>query len=426
MQETKSGNQLKKKGLRMKVRSLVFLVFILMTGRVFAQDAVNATHCDQTRYLDEGHGRVEHIGFTKGLPVGNIKEFVVYLDKGNKDNHYAPSGWMGDFGDIKISDQFAETPHSGATCIQFIYSAKKTQNQGWAGVCWQNPPNNWGTKNGGFDLTGLNKITFWAKGAKGGEVIQKFMIGGVKGAYSDSVTVEMGPVELTQDWKQYAINLVGKDLSYISGGFGWMTSADLNPQGCTFYLDDIKFEFDPGLKAEKRAPQDMPFYVYTDKGSVKNHFVSSGWMGDYGDIKYDGAWTDNPQSGSTCIKISYCACAYQGARWAGMNWQNPANNWGDIDAGFNLSKATKLTFWARGAKGGEHIQEFKAGGISGAYADSDNPSIGPLVLNKEWTQYTIDLNGRDMSYIIGGFCWVAKADDNPGGLDMFLDEIKYE
>jgi len=29
------------------------------------------------------------------------KEFLVYLVKKSKDNHFIPSGWMGDYGDIK-------------------------------------------------------------------------------------------------------------------------------------------------------------------------------------------------------------------------------------------------------------------------------------------------------------------------------------
>jgi len=52
------------------------------------------------------------------------KEFVVYTDKGTRDNHYIPSGWMGDYGDIKINDQSMDNPHSGATSIQFVYTAK--------------------------------------------------------------------------------------------------------------------------------------------------------------------------------------------------------------------------------------------------------------------------------------------------------------
>jgi len=145
------------------------------------------------------------------------QEFVVYLDKNAKDNHYIPSGWMGDYGDIKMNDQAADNPHSGTSSMQFIYSGKKSQNQGWAGVYWQNPSNNWGNKKGGFDLTGMTKLTFWARGNKGGEILQKVMVGGItKGTYPDTATVEMGPIELTNTWKQYTVNLVGKDLSYIN------------------------------------------------------------------------------------------------------------------------------------------------------------------------------------------------------------------
>jgi hypothetical protein len=354
------------------------------------------------------------------------KEFVVYLDKSARDNHFIPSGWMGDYGDIKMNDQAADNPHGGKSCIQFVYSAKKSQNQGWAGIFWQNPANNWGNKKGGFDLTGMTKLTFWARGAKGGEVLQKVMVGGIKGTYPDTVSVEMGPIELTDSWKQYTVNLVGKDLSYVNGGFGWVTTADLNPEGATFYIDDIKFEVDPDLKPETKKQQPMPFYIYADRSTAANHFIPSGWMGDYGDIKYDGASKEDPYLGDTCIKIIYSGKATQGARWAGIFWQNPANNWGSVDAGYDLSKAVKLTFWARGAKGGERIEEFKVGGIMGEFSDSDSATIGPVILNKEWTQYTIDLKGKDMSYIIGGFAWSTNVDNNPEGATFYLDEIKFE
>jgi len=215
-------------------------------------------------------------------------------------------------------------------------------------------------------------------------------------------------------------------LSYINGGFSWETTADLNPQGATFYLDDIKFVLDSSIKPETKKPENMPFYVYADRSSISNHFIPSGYMGDYGDIKYDGASTEDAYLGDTCIKIIYTGQATQGARWAGVYWQNPANNWGTVDAGFDLSKATKLTFWAKGAKGGERIEEFKMGAIMGEYSDSDSAGIGPVILNKEWTQYTIDLKGKDMSYVIGGFCYSTNIDVNPEGATFYLDEIKYE
>ena len=366
-----------------------------------------------------------------GLAEDKPKEFMVYADKNARDNHFIPSGWMGDHGDIKINDQSSNNPHSGTNCIEFVYSAKKTQGKGWAGVYWQNPAQNWGSKKGGFDLTGMTKLTFWARGAKGGEVIQKLKVGGIgidsKAVYPDSCDIEMGPIELTDTWKQYTVNLAGKDLSYVSGGFCWVTTADLNPEGFTFYLDDIKFEVDASLKPEGKKQESMPFYVYSDVRSSKNHFIPSGWMPDANtakDIKYENANKEDPYLGDTCIKIAYNDVS--GTRWAGIYWQNPANNWGNKDAGFDLSKATSFTFWAKGAKGGERIEEFKVGRIMGEFSDSDSAVIGPVILNKEWTKYTIDLKGKDMSYVIGGFCWSTNVDNNPEGATFYLDELKYE
>jgi len=166
--------------------------------------------------------------------------------------------------------------------------------------------------------------------------------------------------------------------------------------------------------------------VYTDKGSRDNRFYPSGWMGDYGDIKIDVACKEKPYSGTSCIKVTYTAEQKQGAGWAGMYWQNPPNNWGTEPGGFDLTGATRLVFWARGEKGGEKIAEFKAGGITGEFADSDTASIENIVLKPEWKKYTIDLKGRNLSHISGGFCWAANSQDNPDGFTMYLDDIYYE
>ncbi|PIQ89311.1 MAG: hypothetical protein COV72_03725 [Candidatus Omnitrophica bacterium CG11_big_fil_rev_8_21_14_0_20_42_13] len=354
------------------------------------------------------------------------KVFNVYADKMSPDNHYIPSGWMGDYGDIKMTDESMDNPHSGSTSIKFIYSAKKAGGQGWAGVYWQNPANNWGSKDGGFDLSGMTKLSFWARGAKGGEIIDKVIVGGIKGVYPDSDEIEIGPIELTTQWQEFTVNLAGKNLSYISGGFGWVINADRNPEGAEFYIDDIKYVADPEVKPQMKGPEELPFYIYLDKGSINNHYIPSGWMGDYGDIKIDAGSKDDPYMGNSCIKIVYSGVGSQGARWAGVYWQNPPNNWGEKDGGFDLSNATKITFWARGENGGERLEEFKAGGLFGEYSDSDVAGIGPVLLTKEWKQYTIDLTGKDFSYIIGGFCWATNVDVNPEGATFYLDEIRYE
>jgi hypothetical protein len=168
------------------------------------------------------------------------------------------------------------------------------------------------------------------------------------------------------------------------------------------------------------------FKVYSDQRSPDNHYISSGWMGDFGDIKLNDRFMENPHGGTTCIKIEYTPTRSQGAGWIGMYWQNPANNWATKKEGFDLTGAKKLKFWARGEKGNEIISEFKVGGITGEFPDSDSAGIGPVMLSKEWKEYEIDLAGKDLSHIIGGFCLSANSDDNPDGFIIYLDDIRYE
>ena len=181
---------------------------------------------------------------------------------------------------------------------------------------------------------------------------------------------------------------------------------------------------------EDAKPSEMEgstkFYVYAEKGYFKNHFIPSGWMGDYGDIKFIDGWRENPQARRSCIKIIYTAQKKQGAGWAGIYWQEPANNWGTRPGGFDLTGAEKLSFYAKGEKGGEIIAELKMGGIMGEYSDSTSVSIGPIVLTPEWTQYTIDLKGEDLSNVIGGFAFVLSSMENPDGATFYLDNIAYE
>lgn len=175
-------------------------------------------------------------------PKGEFKKFFIYADQGYFKNHYIPSGWMGDYGDIKFNDSSRDNPYSRKTCIKIVYTAQKKQGAGWAGIYWQDPANNWGNLKGGYDLTGAKKLTFWAKGAKGGEIVTEFKIGGINGEHSDTASASVGPITLTPEWKEYAIELKDEDLSLIIGGFSFVISSMENPEGATFYIDDIAFE----------------------------------------------------------------------------------------------------------------------------------------------------------------------------------------
>lgn len=175
--------------------------------------------------------------------VPAFKPFYVYSDKGARTNHFVPSGFMPDGKCVSFNSAWQQDCHSGKSCIKVVYDLEcSKENQEWAGVYWLNPANNWGRRKGGFNLTGAQKLTFWAKGEVGGEQIQEFTIGGIEGDYPDTDKIVIGPVILSDKWKQYTIDLRGKDLSYISGGFAWTTEAAVNYESCVFYIDEIRYE----------------------------------------------------------------------------------------------------------------------------------------------------------------------------------------
>lgn len=177
-------------------------------------------------------------------PNEETRVFYIYVDAGSRLNHYVPSGWMGDYGDLKMNTRSTETVKGNGSCLRFQYSAERKQGAGWTGVYWQLPANNWGDKKGGYDLTGYKTLKFDARGDKGGEYIDKFGMGGISGQMEegDSDSADSDSIELSTTWKEYSIDLRGRDLSHIIGGFLFVLNADMNPQGATFYVDNIRYE----------------------------------------------------------------------------------------------------------------------------------------------------------------------------------------
>lgn len=180
---------------------------------------------------------------------------------------------------------------------------------------------------------------------------------------------------------------------------------------------------DPAPSQNVKPPQKLPFSVYAESG---DHFVPSGYMGDTSDIVIIASCKNKPAKGEKCMKVKYSGKASHGNNWAGVFWQDPANNWGTVKgAGYNLTGATKVKFMARGEKGGESI-EFKAGGISGEFPDTFKADAPIVTLTAEWQEYEIDLAEHDLSSVIGGFCFALAKDKNPEGCIFYLDSIRYE
>lgn len=170
-------------------------------------------------------------------------------------------------------------------------------------------------------------------------------------------------------------------------------------------------------KRETPAPA-MPVYVYAE--GEETLWYPTGYMGNTGSISVDGKSTENPRTGSTCMKVSYMAKD----NWVGIQWQNPPNDWGDKPGGYNLSKAKTLSFYARGKYGEEKVS-FYAGGMSKAkYGDTDKVEKKDIILTREWKKYYIPLEGSDFSHIKTGFGFVLGGQGAP--VIFYLDDIKYE
>lgn len=149
---------------------------------------------------------------------------------------WAPSGWIGSINSLTLDGSNTEDPHEGTASIRMRYEGEF----GWVGVAWQNPPNNWGEENGGFDLTGASELEFWARGEYGGEKISASVgLIGSEAAYPDSGKTKAKDIVLKREWSRYSVPLKRTDLSSIKTGFVVTLTGRRTP--VTVYLDSIRF-----------------------------------------------------------------------------------------------------------------------------------------------------------------------------------------
>ena len=186
-------------------------------------------------------------------------------------------------------------------------------------------------------------------------------------------------------------------------------------------------------------------YVYHDFAQTQNNFTQKAKIwGKYGDLVKDmnEDERDNAYSGTSCIR---CQIDTKGTDWGGWMFLNgylmpgetqPHLNDGKQDnAGLDLSGADALRFYAKGESGGEVVEFFTLGfGYDGEhgnrlvpYPDSaKKQSLGFVTLSNQWTEYVIDLNGLDLSYVCCGFGFVCSGTKTGNASNVFyLDEIRF-
>lgn len=178
------------------------------------------------------------------------------------------------------------------------------------------------------------------------------------------------------------------------------------------------------------------FYVYPD-------YSPSGWMGDIGDLFI-------LEKGPDGVKFKYEVCGQppreddnkyinsvlnpEPAKFAGVMYLNPPNNWGtNSEGGFDLRGFNRITWEARSLQGKVNV-EFIIGGVnwiwnnenekqSAPFPDSmPRDSLGIKTLGESWQIFSESLTNHSMAdfqNVVGGFAWVISwedeiAVDNPG------------
>jgi hypothetical protein len=355
-----------------------------------------------------------------GLAADLVPLRAASVDLGTET--FSPTGWMGDGAEgtkyVKFDAASREKPHSAPTCQKWIYTNGPA---GWAGVAWQFPANNWGDKPGrNLSKKNYTAVTFYARGAKGGEAIE-FSCGGntaPEKAYPSTLPQETTSVVLTTEWKQYRIELGSSDLSNVACAFSW--SAQGSDQPHTFYLDDIAFEEGATKPAQPIVAATVPASASTSLQDLG--FFPSGWMGDGAQgkkhLSVDEACKDNPHSGPACQKWTYSP---GGAGWAAVAWQAPAGNWGE-KPGKNLSGYTKVKFWARSDTPEESIEFFVGGNVAPGKPNSTSLEkvVRYISPTREWKEYTIDLVSQNLTSVMCGFGW---ASNRP--VTFYLDDVVF-
>ncbi len=179
---------------------------------------------------------------------------------------YIPSGWEGDMSELMMPTDATcggnrSSSSAQGNCHPVIYTPLPAGGAilGWAGVLWQHPLNNWGTAAGYPIPAGASKVSFWARGQAGGEVVN-FLAGFAvtptpTNPCFDDVAGSLPNQTLTTTWAHYTMPLSTQ--SYGPGvivSFGFTVAAAAQPvrnagagdasapSPVTFFIDDIEWQ----------------------------------------------------------------------------------------------------------------------------------------------------------------------------------------
>jgi hypothetical protein len=161
-------------------------------------------------------------------------------------DYYSPDGFFGDGetrGQMDLNKECPDrAPGVGGDCYTITYRPGVKR---FGGIFWQYPHNNWGYWPGHAVAPGATRITFRARGAKGGEgVTVGAGQGGTANPHNDAFKLEETTVALTAGWTQHEVPFRGttyQGKSGVIGAFLVTLVAPENDQPTVIHLDDIRW-----------------------------------------------------------------------------------------------------------------------------------------------------------------------------------------
>lgn len=348
----------------------------------------------------------------------------IHIASADSRGHVVVTWWVPGFGgDWRVNDLTAEMGFSALQPSSLVaYSTR------WDGL-----------NIAGLDESGNLLVYWWAPVLGGqwllGELATPTALSGRVSAHADPFTGDL--------------NIVG--VSPEAGRYLWLR---WTLAGGNWAVEDMPSEAPSGRTAVEylAAQQDAAherYFVYRDADDAANHFAARGRFPEGGSaaLAMDETWTVDPHSGNTSIRARADTTNALYGGWYFLSGtlngseNGPQAYWGtrpreEAHAGINLFGATELTFWAKGAQGGE-VVEFFMGGVGWnadtGVAEEIDPDSSPkratvdLTLGDSWRMYRISLAGADLSYTLGGFGWkVAAASNSRAQVEFFIDDISFD
>jgi hypothetical protein len=162
-------------------------------------------------------------------------------------DYYSPDGYFGDgevqgFVDLQKSCP-ERAPGTQGDCYSLTYRVGVKR---YAGIFWQHPHNNWGFAPGHQVSPGATRITFFARGHSGGEVLSVGAGQMDTLPRHDSFKLEQKTIGLTTSWTPQEVSFNGANYASagndgVLGAFLITLAAPADDATTVLYLDDIKW-----------------------------------------------------------------------------------------------------------------------------------------------------------------------------------------